>query len=188
MWNHPCFLECCGELRLTTGLGADQDDAELLVAEQPGRLPPEGAVRLQLPVEDGHRLGPAVDLDGHYVTASAGTDDQQEVWHDLQLRDAELLPDLPVRQGTLKLQAVQPGDGDPGLDDGKVVLVAATGHSPTGNSLVDKPGLPRRTDSVDVLHPLCWRQDCKEAGVEQPPEPDGGSVTTDASEGVPQQV
>jgi hypothetical protein len=64
------------------------------------------------------------------------------------------------------------------------MLVATTGHLPTGNSLAGKPGLPGGPEAVDVLHPRRGRQDGEEASVEQSPKPDRGGVSPDASKGV----
>src|SRR5262245_60731161 len=55
MRNDPCFLECSGELS-PPSRGADDSDAELLEAEQPGRLSPDREVRLELPVQHGEGL------------------------------------------------------------------------------------------------------------------------------------
>lgn len=44
---------------------------------------------------------------------------QEQVGHDLQLGGAELLAKLPVGQGPFELEASEPGDDDPGLDDGE---------------------------------------------------------------------
>lgn len=188
MRNHPCFLECSDEGGSTSRSEGHGRDAETLVAEEPRGPAPEGAVRLQLSAEDGHRFSPAIDLDGNDVLAFANTDEQEEVGHDGQLGGVELLAQLPVGQGPFELQASEPGDGDPGLDDAQVVLKPSTGNTPDNSAVVGEAGLPGGTQAVHVLLALLGRQDREEAGVEQPPKSDRGGVTTDAGEGVGHEV